>query len=710
MLEKNTTEHTHHTADDGAAGRHEPRGQRDGREQEPRGGHEHGQHGRGEHGGHVGHDHSEHHRMMIRDFRRRFYVSIVVTVPILVLSPLIQQLLGFSLSLPGASYILFVLSSFVFFYGGWPFLKGLVEELGQKKPGMMTLIALALSVAYVYSAAVVFGVQGRPFFWELATLVDVMLAGHWIEMRSVLAASNALEKLARLMPDTAHRKSGDEVEDVPLAEVRKDDVLLIKPGEKVPSDGVIVGGHSYVDESMLTGESRPVEKAEGDRLIGGSINGDGSLELQVEGTGEDSYLSKVIAMVRESQAAKSRTQGLADRAAFWLTVIAITVGVATLFAWLVLAGRDLEFSIARMATVMVITCPHALGLAIPLVVAVSTAKSAQNGLLIRNRTAFENARRITTVMFDKTGTLTRGTFEVSDVQAHGDGTDEKGILRLAAALEQSSEHPIGRGILRRAEEQGVKAPAARDFEAIKGKGVQGRVDGRQVAVVSPGYLQEQGLEVPRGAEARAGVTRVFVQADGKVLGSIGLSDAIRPESYDAIRRLQKRGIKCWMITGDNRETARAVAEELSMDGFFAEVLPDQKQSKVEELQNGGEFVAMTGDGVNDAPALARADIGIAIGSGTDVAAATADIILVNSNPQDVTSLILFGQATYTKMLQNLAWATGYNVVAIPLAAGVLYSAGILLSPAVGALLMSLSTVIVSINARLLRVKKGELAG
>jgi Cu2+-exporting ATPase len=658
-------------------------------------------------GGHGSHGHAAHHRMMILDFRRRFYISTAVTVPIMVLSPLIQQLLGFQLAIPGGSYFLFALSSFVFFYGGWPFLKGLVEEIGGKRPGMMTLIGVAISVAYVYSAGVTFGLEGKPFFWELATLVDIMLAGHWIEMRSVLSASSALEKLARLMPDTAHRKRGEEVEEVPLSAVTKGDILVIKPGEKVPSDGVIVGGHSYVDESMLTGESRPVERTEGDKLIGGSINGDGVLELEVQSTGEESYLAKVIDLVRSAQEAKSRTQGLADRAAFWLTIIAITVGIATLLAWLLVAGRDLQFSIARMATVMVITCPHALGLAIPLVVAVSTAKSAQNGLLIRNRSAFESARRITTVLFDKTGTLTKGSFEVSDIHSYGDGYDENRVLQFVASLEQNSEHPIARGILRRAEHVGIGTLAAKGFAAIKGKGVEGTVEGRNVAVVSPGYLREQGREIPQGEEAKAGVTRVFLQVDGQVVGSVGLSDAIRPESYEAIRRLQKRGIKCWMITGDNRETAEAVARELGMDGFFAEVLPDQKQDKVAELQGKGEFVAMTGDGVNDAPALAKADIGIAIGSGTDVAAETADIILVNSNPKDVISLILFGRATYRKMVQNLAWATGYNVVAIPLAAGVAYGAGILLSPALGAVLMAASTVVVAINARLLRIKKSE---
>jgi len=638
---------------------------------------------------HNHHDHTQHHRMMIRDFRRRFYVSVIVSIPILVLSPLIQELLGFTLLVPGSKYILFILSSFVFFYGGWPFLKGLFDEIRQKIPGMMTLIGVAISVAYVYSGAVTFGVKGNPFFWELATLVDIMLAGHWIEMRSVLSASSALEKLAHLMPDIAHRRHGADIEDIPLSAVAKGDVLVIKPGEKIPSDGVVVGGHSYVDESVLTGESKPVEKNEGDRLIGGAINGDGSLELEVQNTGEDSYVSKVINLVRESQEAKSRTQGLADRAAFWLTIAAITAGLATLAGWLLLGGRDLQFSIARMATVMVITCPHALGLAIPLVVAVSTAKSAQNGLLIRNRTAFENARKITTVLFDKTGTLTKGSFEVSNVQIHDGGYDERKILYYAAAVERNSEHPIAGGIMKRAERLGVEPGQSETFQAVKGRGVQGTVDGHTVAVVSPGYLVQQGIDVPEGAEAKAGETRVFVQIDQCLVASISLADSIRPESYDAIRQLHKLAIKCWLITGDNNETAEAVAGELAMEGFFAEVLPHQKQDKVAELQKRGEYVAMTGDGVNDAPALAKAQIGIAIGSGTDIAAETADIVLVNSNPQDVASLILFGKATYRKMVQNLIWA------------------GILLSPAVGALLMSLSTVIVAINARLLRVAKSD---
>ena len=653
---------------------------------------------------HQEHDHSEHHRSMIRDFRRRFYVTLALTLPVLALAPIIQGLLGYTFSFPGSEYLVFALASAIFFYGGWPFLSGLKGELSNRAPGMMTLIALAITVAYVYSAAVTFGLEGMPFYWELATLIAIMLAGHWIEMASVLSASSALEKLAQLMPSEAHRKTDAGIVDVPLSDIRKGDVLLIKPGEKIPSDGVVVGGRSYVDESMLTGESRPVRKEAGARLIGGSVNGDGSLELRVESSGEDSYLSKVIDMVREAQAAKSKTQALSDKAAFWLTIVAITVGVATLIAWL-LAGRDVQFAIARMATVMIITCPHALGLAIPLVVAVSTSKSAQNGLLIRNRTAFENARKITAIVFDKTGTLTKGKFEVSSVDVIDEQFTVDQILAFAAGLEAHSEHPIGKGIVEHAKNASVSVADVSGFEAIKGKGVVGTIGGRKIEVVSPGYLDERGTTRPTFSGNQGGVTRVFVLIDGRLAGSIALSDTIRPESYKAIAELQRRGIKCWMLTGDNSTTAEAVANELGMDGFFAEVLPDQKLAKIRELQDRGEYVAMTGDGVNDSPALAQAQVGIAVGSGTDIAAATADIILVNSNPLDISALILFGRATYRKMVQNLIWATGYNVVAIPLAAGVFYSAGILLSPEVGAILMSLSTVIVAFNARLLRVKK-----
>jgi Cu2+-exporting ATPase len=650
------------------------------------------------------HDDSMHHKMMMKDFKRRFIVSLIITLPILALSPLIQEFLGFDLTFYGSNYLLFLLASFIFLYGGWPFLKGLGTEVKNKSLGMMTLIAVAISVAYFYSAAVVFGLHGKFFFWELATLIDIMLLGHWIEIRSILGASNALEKLAQLMPDEAHLIKGSDVVDVKLSEISKGDHVLVKPSEKIPSDGIIIKGKSYVNEAMLTGEAKPVEKKKGEKVIGGAINGDGSLEMRVEGTGEDSYLSKVINLVRDAQEAKSKTQRLADRAAFWLTVIALTAGFTTLFAWLYY-GQNVEFSVERMATVMVITCPHALGLAIPLVVAVSTALSARNGLLIRNRTAFENSRKITTVVFDKTGTLTEGKFGVSSIQPVNNKYDEKKIIQLAASLEKNSEHPIATGILEKAKNLKVKTLDVSNFKAIKGKGVEGIVSGKPVKVVSPGYLKEKNMQLPDNFKPSGSKTVVFLLVDDSLMGVISLADKIRSESFDAVEHLRKAGIKCWMLTGDNKGIAGMVSEELKLDGYFAEVLPHEKQDKIKELQSKGEFVAMTGDGVNDAPALAQADVGIAIGSGTDVAAETADIILVNSNPTDVSSLILFGRATYKKMTQNLIWATGYNVVAIPLAAGVMYSQGILLSPAMGAVLMSLSTVIVSINARLLRVKK-----
>lgn len=664
----------------------------------------------GAHGGQVmsggggGHDHAAHHRMMIADFRRRFFISLVLTVPILLLSPLVQDFLGLALRFPGSDYLLWGISTIVFLYGGWPFLSGLFSELKQKAPGMMTLIGMAVVVAYGYSSVVVFGLKGKYFFWELATLIDIMLLGHWIEMKSVLSASRALEKLAQLMPSAAHKIEGGGVVEVKVSELKTGDRILIKPGEIIPSDGVVAKGESYVDETMVTGESKPVKKRGGNKVIGGTINSDGSLEVEVTGTGEDSYLSRVIKLVRQAQQSKSRTQTIADRAALWLTIIALGAGTITLAAWL-LSGKDFAFAMERMATVMVITCPHALGLAVPLVVAVSTALAATHGLLIRNRTAFENSRRITTVLFDKTGTLTRGKFGVSSIRPLAEGWNETRIIQAAASLEQNSEHLIAAGIIAKARELGAEAREASDFRAIKGKGVEGRVGNERLKVVSPGYLKEKGIEIPSGAGPKERTTMVYLLADEKLVGEIDLSDQIRPESYNAIRRLKASGIRCWMVTGDNQAVAQSVAKELELDGYFAEVLPDQKQAKVRELQGKGEFVAMTGDGVNDAPALAQADVGIAIGSGTDIAAETADIILVNSNPEDVTALILFGRATYRKMAQNLWWATGYNAVAIPLAAGVLYRAGILISPALGAVLMSLSTVIVAINARLLRVKK-----
>lgn len=642
------------------------------------------------------------HKRMMEEFKRRFFVSLAVTAPILILSPTLQSWLGIDFAFLGRSYVILVLSTLIFFYGGWPFLKGIYNELKSGSPGMMTLIAVAISVAYFYSGAVVLGLEGRYFFWELATLIDVMLVGHWIEMRSVMSASRSLEGLAKLMPSQAHLIQDGEIVDVDIQELSEGDQVLVKPGEKVPADGVIVRGDSHIDESMLTGESKPVLREAGDELIGGSINGEGSFKFRIKGAGEDSYLSEVINLVKEAQESKSKTQRLADRAAFWLTLIALTAGIITLSTWLFI-GRDFEFAIERMATVMVITCPHALGLAIPLVNAVSTSLSARNGLLIRNRTTFESSRKITTLVFDKTGTLTKGVFEVSSVMPVGDEFNEEDIIRLAASLERNSEHPIATGIMSRAEEMGVDLLNVSDFQAIKGRGIEGNVGDKPVKVVGPNYLREKKIEVPESLKTVESVTVVYVLMDEEPLGSISLSDRVREESYEAIRKLKDEGIKCWMLTGDSEEIAKAVAGELELDGYFAEVLPHEKQEKIKELQAKGEFVAMTGDGVNDAPALAQADVGIAVGSGTDVAIETADIILVNSNPADVTKLILFGKNTHKKMVQNLFWATGYNAVAIPLAAGVLVGEGIILPPAIGALLMSLSTIIVAINAKLLSI-------
>ncbi|MFN2341638.1 MAG: copper-translocating P-type ATPase [Halanaerobium sp.] len=641
------------------------------------------------------------HQKMLEDFKRRFKISLIITVPILVLSPMIQGFFGYTLDFVGSQYLLFLLSTLIFFYGGWPFLSGLKDELSDKNPGMMTLIALAISVAYFYSSAVVFGLEGRFFFWELSTLIVIMLLGHWIEMRSVMGASQALEELAKLMPDQAHKIVNGEVKEIKIKELEKGDQVLVKPGEKIPADGVIYEGSSYIDESMLTGESEPVERKEDEEVIGGSVNGDSSIKIKIEKAGDESYLSQVIEMVKESQAAKSKTQNFADRAAFWLTLIAITAGTVTFGSWFYITG-DLAFSIERMATVMVITCPHALGLAIPLVVAVSTTLSAKNGLLIRNRTAFENARKIDTVLFDKTGTLTEGEFGVEAVESFSDDYNEQDILQKAASLEQESEHPIANGIVKRAETDQVELLKVDNFEIMKGKGVIGRIAGTDMKAVSPGFLEEIEIEMPQNALKEGPFTEVFILEAGNLIGMIRLADQIRKSSYEAVQKLKDRGIKVKMLTGDNQKTAEYVSNELGLTDFFAEVLPDQKQQKVEELQAEGAFVAMTGDGVNDAPALAKADIGIAIGSGTDVAAETADIILVESDPLDVLKLIEFGSLTFKKMLQNLFWATGYNAFAIPLAAGVLAGFGIMISPAVGAVLMSMSTVIVAVNAKLLK--------
>lgn len=671
-------------------------------------GHEHSSH---DHSGHQGghdhdsHDHANHHAMMIKDFRKRFFISLVLTLPILVLSPMIQEIFGYSFSLSQNfdKYILFGLSTIVFFYGGWPFLSGLADELKQKQPGMMTLIAVAITVAWGYSSATTFGVEGSTFFWELVTLIDIMLLGHWIEMKSVLGASRSLQKLVEMMPSEAHLLKDGETVDVKVEQLEEDNQVRVKPGEKIPVDGEIVEGESHVNESMVTGEARPVKKTKDMKVIGGTINGNGSLTVSVKQVGEDAYLSKVINMVKEAQNKKSKTQNLADRIAFWLTVIALTIGFGTLATWLTL-GKPFVFALERMATVMVITCPHALGLAVPLVVAISTSISAQNGLLIRNRTAFENARKISLLAFDKTGTLTKGNFGVTRYGSLDEQYDNKDILRLAGSLEAKSEHPLAIGIMKKIKEEKINLPEAENFNAISGKGIEAVVENKNVQVVSPGYVKENNIEIPEKAYKNEAETVVFVMVENKLAGFIAMADEIREESYEAVKTLKKNGLKVYMMTGDNEKVAKSVSDELELDGYFAGILPDQKLEKVEEFQQQGEFVAMTGDGINDAPALAAADVGIAVGSGTDIAAETADIILVNSNPKDIASLVLFGKATYQKMIQNFIWATGYNVVAIPLAAGVLFSAGILISPALGAVLMSLSTIIVAINAQLLKRK------
>jgi Cu2+-exporting ATPase len=649
---------------------------------------------------HSAHDkHAGHHTA---NFLKRFWICLVLTVPILLLSHMVQQWVGFELRFPGDHYLLFVLSSIVYFYGGWPFLDGLVRELKHKAAGMMTLVAVAITVAYLYSVAVVFGLDGMDFFWELATLIDIMLLGHWLEMKSETTASKALESLVALMPSTVHVERNGQVTDIPLKQLNKDDVAIIKPGEKIPADGIVIEGTSFINEGMLTGESVPVKKSRDEKVIGGSINGDGSIKVKVTGTGSDSYLSKVIGMVKSAQDAKSITQNLADKVAKWLTIVSISVGVITLIVWLS-AGKELSFALERMVTVMVTSCPHALGVAIPLVVAISTTLSAMHGLLIRNRTSFENARNLTTIIFDKTGTLTKGFHEVQKVISLSNQFSSDELLQYAAAVQQHSEHHIAGGILRKLREQKLQLWKSDGFEYSQGIGVTGNVNGKKVTVAGPNYFKHESKQLPPiPSEVEQDVETVnFVLINGEAVGIITLADSLRETSAEAVAQLKTMNIKSFLLTGDNERIAASVAGKLKMDGYLANVLPHEKQKKVKEFQEKGEIVAMTGDGVNDAPALAQADVGIAVGSGTDVAAETADIILVNSDPKDVANVIAFGRATYRKMIQNLVWAAGYNIIAIPLAAGVLYPY-FTLSPAMGAILMSLSTIIVAINAQFLR--------
>lgn len=657
------------------------------------------QHAHGAHTDHTGHE------MM---FRNRFWVSLVLTVPVLLFSPMIQEWFGFSMpEFTGSNLIGPVFAIAIFAYGGIPFLQMAVPEVQNRKPGMMTLISLAITVAFAYSLFAAVTGTSMGFFWEMATLIDIMLLGHWMEMRSVRQASGALNELAKLMPDTAERiTENGSIEEVRVTELHTGDVLLVRPGAGVPADGEIIEGHSELNEAMITGESKPVEKNEGDTVIAGTINGDGSLRVRVSATGDQTALAGIMRLVEQAQSSKSNTQILADKAAGWLFYVALAVATLTGVLWVAAIGLELEV-LERVVTVLVIACPHALGLAIPLVVAISTSMGARNGILVRNRLALEEARQINTVIFDKTGTLTEGRFGVVNMTV-AEGWQEAQVLALALAVEGDSEHPIARGIRQQAETAGVKPVAITEFEVIKGRGIKAQYDGKSVHVGGPRLLELLELELAgnmdnfrQTANDRAH-TVVYLVVENEVVAAFALADVIRPESKQAIQRLHEMGVEVAMLTGDSKQVADAVARELGIDTVFAEVLPEHKDQKVAELQKQGKKVAMVGDGVNDAPALTRADIGIAIGSGTDVAIESAGIILVRSNPLDVVKIFELSRATYRKMIQNLIWATGYNIVALPLAAGILAPVGFILSPAVGAVFMSLSTIVVAINAQLLR--------
>ena len=660
----------------------------------------------GDHNGHGDHgaDHSGHEQM----FRTRFWWSLLLTVPVLLYSPTIQSWLGFSApAFPGSQWVPFIFSLIIFGYGGLPFLEMALPEVRSRKPGMMTLISLAISVAFVYSVLAQVAGLGEGFFWELVTLIDVMLLGHWMEMRSVRQASGALNELAKLMPDTAERILPDgETETVPAAELEEGDRLLVRPGESVPADGEVVEGTSNLNESMITGESRPVKKEPGDEVIGGTINGDGSLRIRVTAVGDETALAGIMRLVEQARESKSETQILADKAAGWLFYVALGAAVLTVIGWTIGVGFDVQV-VKRVATVLVIACPHALGLAVPLVVAITTAKGASNGILVRDRLALEDARNIDVVMFDKTGTLTEGEFGVVDLKTAA-GWDEDEVLALAAAVEGDSEHLIARAVRQAGEERNLSLPEVSAFEALKGRGVRADVEGVTTYVGGPQLLEKLELSLTGEWEAftaHAGEkaqTVIYVIQDHEILAAVAVADVIRSESRAVVDKLHELGVEVAMLTGDSQEVADAVARELDIDQVFAEVLPEDKDQKVVQLQEQGKRVAVVGDGVNDAPALTRADIGIAIGGGTDVAIESAGLILVKSNPLDVIKIIRLSRASYKKMIQNLWWAAGYNIIALPLAAGVLAPVGIILSPAVGALLMSLSTVIVAVNAQFLR--------
>jgi Cu2+-exporting ATPase len=640
------------------------------------------------------------HMMHTGMFKRRFFVCLIFTIPVLLLSQTIQTWLHFTITIPYQDYILLTLAAIIYVYGGWPFLKGLTEELRKPQPGMMTLIGTAISVAFFFSAATVFFPIGSDFFWELATLIDVMLLGHWIEARSVLGASRALEELVKIMPTFAHVVKDGETVDVPVSELKVGDVVLIRPGEKVPSDGLVVEGESYVNEALLTGESKPVHKQTKDKVIGGAINGDGVLKTKIEKTGEETYLSQVIKLVRQAQESRSRTQDLANRAAALLFYVAVAVGAMTFTIWFFLGST--QFALTRTVTVLVIACPHALGLAIPLVVALSTSITAKSGILIRDRKAFEEIRNVNAVVFDKTGTLTMGQFGVTDIVSY---IPEDKLLSLTAAVEENSEHIIAKAIVEYAKAKNIELAKASDFRALPGKGAEAEVGKSKVSVGSPNLLKELNIKADdeKLVELQEqGKTVVFTIIDGKLAGAFALADKIREESRTAIQDLKAKGIKVYMLTGDAEAVAKGVSKELGIDDYFAQVLPDQKAAKIRSLKDQRYKVAMVGDGINDAPALVTADVGVAIGAGTDVAIESADIILVKNDPRDVPKVAELSKRTYSKMLQNLWWAAGYNIFAIPLAAGILANLGVIIDPAVGAILMSLSTILVGINSQTLR--------
>jgi len=674
--------------------------------------------GKGNNSASKKHEHSEHrdHKQQeghhaghsVAMFRDKFWICLALTIPALIWEPMLQGWFNYTApKFPGSSYIPAIFSTIVFFYGGWVFLQGAYRELSERQPGMMTLISLAILVAFIYSAAVTLGYEGKQLWWELATLVTIMLLGHWIEMRSIFQAQGALKELAKLLPDTALRlKEGDQTEEVPVSELGQGDLLLIRPGSNIPADGIIKSGKSSVNESMITGESKPVEKHEGDKVIAGTVNDQGSLRVEVTETGDKTALAGIMRMVEEAQSSRSQSQGLADRAASYLTYVAIGAGFLTLSAWMI-AGASLDFSITRTVTVLVIACPHALGLAVPLVIAISTTLGARNGLLVRDRRGLEEAQYVDTVVFDKTCTLTLGEHRVVETVALEES--ENGTsLRLAAAVEHDSEHPIARALQHSAEEQDLDVPGATDFQAIAGHGVEATVEGRQLRVGGPALLHKFGVESESRLREAAerfssnGQAAVYLVEDTRALAVFAIADAVRPESKEAVQSLHDADIEVAILTGDSQGVADAVARELNIDTVFAQVLPEDKANKIEELQNQGKRVAMVGDGVNDAPALVKADIGIAIGTGTDVAVEAGDVVLVRSDPRDVPRIINLSKLSHRKMVQNLWWAAGYNIVAIPLAAGVLAWAGILLAPAAGAILMSASTVIVAINAKLLQ--------